>query len=135
MTTVTFSTWQFVRLMVRLEETRDQQADRRRLYATWQSDWEKLDAELERLRAKDFAAFSDLMMDHDVSFESVDLDDLKTAAEVVEEVAAQVARARKSDGGARRQDLDFEAEELAALGKALRQSQAAKAGQAGRTKK
>jgi hypothetical protein len=125
MTAVVFSTWQFVRLMVRLEETRDQQPDRGRLYETWQSDWETLDAELERLRAKDFAAFSDLMMDHEVSFDDVGPDALATAADVVEEVAAQVANARKSDGRARRQDLDFEAEELEALGQILRRAQSA----------
>ena len=120
MTTVSFATWQFVRLMVRLEETRGRRPDRQRLYLQWQADWEQLDGELERLRGEDFDAFSDLMMAHEVSFEDVDNGQLALVAEVVEEVAGQVAAARKSDSRARRRDLDFEAQELAQLGKSLR---------------
>jgi DNA-binding transcriptional regulator YbjK len=123
MTTVTLATWQFVRLMVRLEETKERQPERQKLYRHWQADWEQLDAELERLRVEDFEAFSDLMMEHEVSFDDVDDGQLRLVAEVVEEVAGQVAAARKSDGRARRKDLDFEARELAALAKTLRRLQ------------
>ena len=128
MSSISFATWQFVRLMVRLEETRARQPARDELYEKWRADWERLDAELERLREKDFDAFSDLMMEHDITFEGVAAGDLKVIAEAVEDVAAQLGRARKSDGRAQRKDLDFEAGELEALGKSLRAEHAAQAG-------
>ena len=122
MTTVTFATWQFVRLMVRLEESIGRRPERKRLYAHWQPDWEQLDAELERLRTEDFDAFSDLMMEHEISFDDVDNGQLALVVDVVDEVAGQVA-ARKSDSHAPRKDLDFEAQELTALATSLRRLQ------------
>jgi DNA-binding transcriptional regulator YbjK len=121
MTRVSFSTWQFVRLMVRLEETSGRHPARERLYEKWRQDWTQLDAELERLRAENFSAFSELMMEHDVTFDEVDGADLAIAADTIDEVASLLGGTRKSDGRARRKDIDYEAKELLALAKALRQ--------------
>jgi hypothetical protein len=117
---IAFTTWQFVRVMVRLEETRRDAADRRVLYREWQADWSVLDAELERLRDADFDAFSELMMEREVVFEGVAPATARTVAAVADEVAAQLAAERRGAARRARDDLDFERAELAALAARLR---------------
>ena len=46
--------WQFVRLMVRLEETAKSSEMRKALFDLLKADWRVMDAELERLREQDF---------------------------------------------------------------------------------
>ena len=120
MTSVSFVTWQFVRLMVRLEESLDRDGQRQSLYGKWQADWEKLDRELDRLRKDDFGAFSDLMMEHEIRFDDASSDDLMTAAGVIDEVANQLGHVGKPDDRAQRRDIEFEAKELTTLADALR---------------
>jgi hypothetical protein len=117
---VAFTTWQFVRVMVRLEETRRDAPDRRMLYREWKQDWAVLDAELERLRAEDFDAFSDLMMEREVVFGDVAPEAALTAAAVIDEVVAQMDAERRGATKRERDDLDFERAELAALAAELR---------------
>lgn len=117
---IALTTWQFVRVMVRLEETRRDAADRRVLYREWKDDWKLLDAELERLRDEDFDAFSELMMEREVVFDGVTPATARTVAAVADEVAAQLAAERRGAARRERDDLDFERAELAALAARLR---------------
>ena len=116
---IAFATWQFVRLMVRLEESRRQGGDRRSLYDAWREDWETLDAELERLRRDDFGAFSELMIDREVVFERVKTHHVETAAMLLVEVADQLARDQAKARGKKKDDLKFEETELRELAASL----------------
>ena len=117
---IAFTTWQFVRVMVRLEDTRKNAPDRRVLYREWKDDWETLDAELERLRQDNFDAFSDLMMDKEIVFGDVAPDLALVAAEVSAEVVEQIAGGARGATRRERDDLDFERAELMALAAELR---------------
>ena len=103
---IVFDTWQFVRLMVRLEETRSRDSARRALWAAWAADWRKLDAELEAQRTADFGRFARAMMDQEVIFDPVDAASARTVARLAREVAGEIGRAQKSAGD--REDLAFE---------------------------
>lgn len=116
---IVFDTWQFVRVMVCLEETRDRDAARRALWAAWSADWRKLDRELERLRTADFGRFAEAMMDQDVAFDPVDAATARTVARLAREVAGELARARKGADPAARQDLAFERAGLTDLAERL----------------
>ncbi len=117
---IAFTTWQFVRVMVRLEETRNDAPDRRVLYREWAGDWKLLDAELERLRTEDFDAFSDLMMEREVVFADVPAATGRTVAAVIDEVVDQLAGDRRGATRRERDDLDFERAELTGLAAELR---------------
>jgi hypothetical protein len=117
---IAFTTWQFVRVMVRLEETRKNAPERRVLYREWKDDWAVLDAELERLRDEDFDAFSDLMMEREVVFADVAPATALTVAAVIDEVIAQLEGERRGATRRERDDLDFERAELTALSAELR---------------
>ena len=105
---IVFDTWQFVRVMVRLEETRSRDSARRALWAAWAADWHKLDAELEAQRTADFGRFARAMMDQEVIFDPVDAASARTVARLAREVAGEIGRAQKSAGAADREDLAFE---------------------------
>lgn len=116
---IAFATWQFVRLMVRLEESRRQSGERRSLYDAWRADWETLDGELERLRRDDFGAFSELMVDKEVVFDSVKTHHVETVAMLLAEVADQLARDQVKARGKKKDDLRFEENELRELAETL----------------
>ncbi len=116
---IAFATWQFVRLMVRLEESRRQSGERRSLYDAWRVDWETLDGELERLRRNDFGAFSELMVDKEVVFESVKSHHVETVAMMLVEVADQLARDQAKARGKKKDDLRYEENELRELAETL----------------
>ena len=116
---IVFDTWQFVRVMVRLEETRNRDAACRALWAAWSADWHKLDRELERLRMADFGHFAGAMIDQEVVFDPVDASTARTVARLAREVAGELARARKSADPATRKDLDFEQAGLTDLAERL----------------
>lgn len=112
---IVFDTWQFVRVMVRLEETRDRDAARRALWAAWSADWLKLDRELERLRTADFGRFAEAMMDQEVAFDPVDAASARTVARLAREVAGEIGRAQKGADPAAQRDLAFESAGLSDL--------------------
>lgn len=116
---IVFDSWQFVRVMVRLEETRDRDVARRALWAAWSADWRKLDRELERLRTADFGRFAEAMMDQEVVFDPVDAATARTVARLAREVADELAKARKGADPATRQDLGFEQAGLTDLAERL----------------
>lgn len=112
---IVFDTWQFVRVMVRLEETRRLDAARRALWAAWAADWRRVDRELERLRTEDFARFAGAMMEQEVIFDPVDAGTARTVARLAREVASDLQWAQKGADPAVRQDLAFERAGLADL--------------------
>ena len=105
---IVFDTWQFVRVMVRLEGTRDRDAARRALWAAWAADWHRLDRELEALRTGDFGRFAEAMMDEEVIFDPVDATTARTVARLAREVAGEIGRTQKGADPAARQELAFE---------------------------
>lgn len=116
---IVFDTWQFVRVMVRLEKTRDRDAARRALWAAWAADWRRLDDELESLRTADFGRFAEAMTDREVTFDPVDAATARTVARLAREVAGELGRAQKSAAAADRDDLAFERAGLADLAERL----------------
>jgi hypothetical protein len=114
---LSFAVWQFVRLMVRLEETRGGATAREALYKAWRADWTTLDKELERLSETDFAAFAQTMMDQEVVFEEATPEQRDTVVAVLREVANRIQTEASKAKGEKREDLRFEAEQLAALAK------------------
>ena len=105
---IVFDTWQYVRVMVHLEETRDRDAARRVLWAAWSADWCRMDEELETLRTADFGRFAEAMMDEEVAFDPVDAATARTVARLAREVAGALATARKGADPSTGRDLAFE---------------------------
>ena len=105
---IVFDTWQFVRVMVRLEDTQDRDAARRALWAAWSADWRRLDRDLETLRSDDFGRFAEAMMDEEVIFDPVDAATARTVARLAREVAGEIGRARKGAAPEARENLAFE---------------------------
>jgi len=108
--------WQFVRLMVQVEETLAQRPDpaATKLSKAWSDVWSELDAELAGLGETDSQAFADLMMDQEVVLEAVS-PDLSRAVEqlltrVVRTMRASLKVAPKEEQ--RAEDLRFEVAEL-----------------------
>lgn len=123
-----FTVWQFVRLMVHLEDAPKPAAAQRRLYEAWRDVWTPLDRELAALAERDMDAYSAMMMDQDVVFEDATNDQAAAAAVTLEAVmddldAAIAQEADKSegddDGEAFVQSLKFERRELRQLARKL----------------
>jgi len=99
-----FVVWQFVRIMVRLEEQASQSgaAAMSKLYQTWRGAWEELDARLDELGQTDAAAYADLMMDQEIILDGVPADQMDALAAVVrsiiDQLADETAKARVSGG-------------------------------------
>lgn len=113
--TLKLTVWQFVRLMVRLEETAKSSEMRKALFDLLKADWRVMDAELERLREQDFDSFSRMMMDHTVRFDDLPARALVVAGQVLNEVAGHIGRAAQSAQGDGRAELEYERRELQAL--------------------
>lgn len=104
-----FDVWQFVRLMVAMEDG-DRSAP---AWRAWRDIWQSLDAELERLRKSDRAAFADKMMEQSVILEAVPVSWLPGIAGTLETLAKELDRAvRQARDKAVRADLHFEREGL-----------------------
>lgn len=123
-----FTVWQFVRLMVHLEDAAKPAAAQRRLYEAWRDVWTPLDRELADLAAGDAEAYSTMMMDQDVVFEDATSDQAAAAAGALEAVmadldAAIAQEADKAEGPdgdeAFVQSLKFERRELRQLARKL----------------
>lgn len=112
--------WQFVRLMVRLEETAGRAPARDGLYAEWRDAWQEIDGRLERLGREDADAFSDLMMDQEVIVSCDDPDQIAQGAAALDEVGGALAKALPKADKDLAESLRFERDELAALAKRFR---------------
>lgn len=127
---VTFTVWQFVRVMVRLEETSRSRGNRPRdqLYAGWRDAWREVDQELTRLGKDDPDGFADLMMEHEVVLACPSKIQLNQVVQVIEEVASQLSKsiAAKVGGPEQLRHLKHERTELDKLKKRIAPSAKAK---------
>ena len=118
--------WQFVRLMVQMEETLKRAGFEPRsgkggggalksLYDLWEDLWVDLDAQLVDLGRRDPEAFADLMMDQEVVLENPPAGARGLVADelskVVDALKRQLAR---TEDPAQVEDLSFERDELIA---------------------
>ena len=118
---LTFSVWQFVRIMVRLEESERLRGQRPRdqLYQRWRASWQEIDEELIRFGKSDPEGFANLMMDHDVVVSCQATSQLNQVVRVIEEVIQQLSKSIMSkDGNAEQlRNLRFDRGELDKLRK------------------
>ena len=119
---VSLDVWQFVRIMVRLEETAEVRgADSHdRLYRAWRAPWDEIDRELAHLGKSDAGAFADLMMGHNVVL-SFPEDQRVRLGRTIDEVIAQLSTtiAIEEEDAERRRHLRFERTELGKLRKRI----------------
>ncbi len=103
--------WQFVRLMVELEE----HAPASEAYAAWAESWNELDKRLDELRRQDHESYADLMMNQEVVIEA-DKVRLEQAVKALGRVVKALAKAQKKEKDAAvKDDLLFEQGELQEL--------------------
>jgi len=136
--TLTLDVWQFVRLMVRMEETLqagDGSSALRQLYERWEDLWVDLDARLVDLGRTDMDAFADLMMEQEVVLEDVPPGAYALVADELEKVAAELRRTLShTEDPAQVEDLSFERDEIALTVRALRGGAKGSPGKPGRPK-
>lgn len=122
---LTLDVWQFVRLMVGMEETLNAHGGGRgsavkRVYDKWEDIWVDLDAQLVDLGRRDPDAFADLMMDQEVVLEDVSAGEHAVVRAELEKVLTQIkAKLSQTDDPGDVEDLSFERDEIALLLKSL----------------
>jgi len=124
-----FTVWQFVRLMVHIEECANPSKSQAALRAAWGDIWHPLDAQLVELAERDFDAYSELMMDQDVVIEDATLDQAHAARIAIDEIMSVMDRAiadgantdgaQADDRSEHIQNLKFERRELRQLSRKL----------------
>lgn len=135
--TIAIDVWQFVRIMVALEE-RSRGRRPGAAYTAWREIWRELDQRLTELGETDAAAFADLMMEQQVVLPAARPAIIRDAVDAIEAVTRQMTAEldRKAGDGGHQADLRFERKELNALARKLsgrgggrrRQSQARPSG-------
>jgi len=116
-----FTVWQFVRLMVQLEDHPDS------LFEAWDDVWRTLDTNLTELAEHDADAFSDMMMNQDVIIEDATPPQALAAEEALKMVMVQLDKAIAAAGANDNSDeqsehlqsLKFERRELRQLTRKL----------------
>lgn len=121
MANLDFTVWQFVRLMVHLEESAPAEAGDDALpplLEAWQDIWEPLDSELTELGESDFEAYADMMMDQDVIVEDVPPAHVNQAVAGLQAVAG-ILEQEIAQGPAPEhlESLEYERDSLKALAK------------------
>ena len=113
--------WQFVRIMVALEDAAASKRHASAAYKAWREIWRELDERLSVLGKKDAASFAELMMEQQVVLPVPQPAVLRDTVETVEAVTRQMTKAiDQGDGDARHiADLRFERKELNALARRL----------------
>ena len=119
MAEVRLPVWQFVRLMVQVEETM-KKAGRGRapqavydLHKTWDDTWLELDKRLEELGRNDPVAFSELMMSQDVVLtDATPRRKAAMAGEIRKVMKSMRATLKKTKDKETVSDLEFELDEL-----------------------
>ena len=116
-----FVVWEFVRLMVELEES-DGVGKGEGALATWQAPWQEIDDRLTELSKSDPDGFAQLMMDQTISVSCAARSHLSEAIDAVGRVTRKLeAEITKIHGDAERKDeLKFELAELTELVDQLR---------------
>jgi hypothetical protein len=123
-TKLRFTVWQFVRLMVHLEDRQTAKSgprpDETALLKAWADIWSPLDQDLARLAESDTDAYSDMMMDQDVVIEDATPAEVLTAKAALEAVIKEMDLAIKRGGETALLDsLSFERRELGQLTRKL----------------
>lgn len=118
MATLDLVVWEFVRIMVALE---DEGADSV-FYTNRAEVWDAVDGDLGRLAAEDAEAFSDMMMENQVTLEDVTPAEMKDIVRGVEIALEAIAgtEAAGVDDETQAAGLAYEKRELKALLKRLR---------------
>lgn len=119
-TKLRFTVWQFVRLMVHLEDRQTAKpgprAEETALLNAWADIWAPLDQDLARLAESDTDAYSDMMMDQDVVIEEATPAEMLTAKAALEAVIQEMDLAIKRGSEPSLLDsLTFERRELGQL--------------------
>lgn len=118
MADLTLDVWQFVRLMVGMEETLASHGGGhgsaiKRLYDKWEDIWVDLDAQLVDLGKKSPDAFADLMMDQEVVLEEISPAEQAIVKGELEKVLKQIkATLSTAEDPVVVDDLSFERDEL-----------------------
>ncbi|MCW8914441.1 MAG: hypothetical protein OQK24_01155 [Magnetovibrio sp.] len=87
---LSFTVWQFVRLMVHIEDSPQPSAEEAALFSEWQDIWVDLDQRLVSLAEEDFDAYSALMMDQEVILSNIGERHIPVAKNVLQKVMAQL---------------------------------------------
>ncbi|WP_420547044.1 hypothetical protein [Curvivirga sp.] len=116
-TEVRFVVWQFVRLMVRLEETVEAGAagEVKDLYNSWEDVWVDLDAKLVDLGRNDPEAFAELMMDQEVVTELTAVECGIVATQLKNVVDDLIEKLKHTDDTEEVEDFSFERDDLTSL--------------------
>lgn len=118
MADLTLDVWQFVRLMVGMEESLKAHGGGRgtqlkALYDRWEDIWVDLDARLVDLGREDPDGFADLMMEQEVVLEEVSPAERALVRAELEKVVAQIkSTLSRTDDPGEVEDLSFERDEL-----------------------
>lgn len=117
---IRFTVWQFVRLMVHLEDNMVGQPAQAVLLKAWNAIWQPLDQQLAKLAQDDFDAYSALMMDQDVIIDDATAEQAQTAQMAIEQIMAVMDKAIATDDDLEQlQNLKFERRELRQLARKL----------------
>lgn len=122
---IRFTVWQFVRLMVQLEESikRDKTGPGKKLFDAWEDIWVELDAKLLDLGRGKPDEFADLMMNQEVCCEEVSVEESQLVVLELNKVIATLKKdLAKADDDQTVEDLTFELDELQLLTKELKKS-------------
>ena len=113
---ISFTVWQFVRVMVYLEEVPAPSSNQQALLKDWNEIWKELDQQLSQLAEDDFDAYSAMMMDQDLVIDDATTEQIETAKGAIEKVMAQLDALQKEGGDDEyMQSLKFERRELRQL--------------------
>jgi hypothetical protein len=99
---INFVIWQFVRLMVCLEQQTSEAGEIRKesVLSAWAEIWQELDNRLAELGETDAAAYADLMIEQEVIIDeisAVQIDEVVDVVDVVsEQITAEVAQIKRS---------------------------------------
>ncbi len=114
--------WQFVRLMVQLEETLEKTPGQgkgtahRALFERWEDIWVDLDARLVDLGQHDMDAFADLMMNQEVVLDDLSQGECRLIGGEMEKVVRTIVfRLKATEDPGDVEDLSFERDELTEL--------------------
>ncbi|HIF09329.1 MAG TPA: hypothetical protein EYQ81_05420 [Sneathiellales bacterium] len=118
---IEFVVWEFVRLMVALEDAKDRNLPGG-VYAAWQAPWQEIDNRLTKLGGSDAEGFAQLMMNQTISVSCGRPQHLSDAIDALENVidALKVDIAHAKDDAEQEAELSFELAELVELVDRLR---------------
>ena len=123
MSEVRFTVWQFVRLMVQMEESikSDKIGNIKKLYHGWEDIWVDLDAKLLDLGRNNPDEFADLMMNQEVCCDDVDFTEAQIIIVEFKKTSDNLKqKLSQTDDEQVVEDLTFELDELIIFSKKLK---------------